>query len=206
MRAKKCIFLLSIPLVVFIGVIYYIQRKDLPPSNYGYYYHCEPDDDFSKSVMNDISGEYLYQGCATDSDNVIVYYFFILKRDITSIEKISETVNKYSDLLDSRVQINLMDGSPSMSRGVLALYNFSSENRETYDDGKFHNLDIIWITDFVFWNDPSTYTCFNGIKRLGLPNTLQDRADENGVDWYDAWPELEEMEIYETNEKGDIVK
>ena len=72
--------------------------------------------------------------------------------------------------------------------------------------GKFHNLDIIWITDFVFWNDPSTYTCFNGIKRLGLPNTLQDRADENGVDWYDAWPELEEMEIYETNEKGDIVK
>ena len=51
-----------------------------------------------------------------------------------------------------------------------------------------------------FWDDLSIYSKFKGIKYLTVTDIIQEQADEQGIDWYEYWPELENIEIIDTSQ------
>jgi hypothetical protein len=52
------------------------------------------------------------------------------------------------------------------------------------------------VLDTEFWSELSNYTYFKGIRSLSLPSEVQKKADEEGIDWYSIWPDLEGIETF----------
>ena len=47
------------------------------------------------------------------------------------------------------------------------------------------------------YNDLNVYKNIDGIKHLVVTNFIQTLADEKGIDWYEWWPELEDVTVME---------
>ena len=165
-----------------------------------------PDDDFSEKIMNVVGDRFLYRGSSLDDNNIKQYRFFIWIHDTDSIDIFAKTINQYCDLVDEKTQIIIMDGSASSMRVVLSFNNFTISDSEYFDLKGFYGLDIVWINLYDFWKTPSTYTNIEDVQWLALPDTLQKKADEEKIDWHEIWPNLEQIIIYETDTRNEIIK
>ncbi|MBQ4537090.1 MAG: hypothetical protein II994_05675, partial [Lachnospiraceae bacterium] len=47
------------------------------------------------------------------------------------------------------------------------------------------------------YNDPIVYAEIPDIKCLKVTNLIKERAEAEGIDWYEYWPELESVEVFE---------
>lgn len=85
---------------------------------------------------------------------------------------------------------------------VVSLYNyFEDEGRyERYEF--FQCLDISGTErsnkgDASPYNKASTYINLPDIKRLVVTEKIAENAEEEGIDWYEVWTDLEYYEVYE---------
>ena len=47
-----------------------------------------------------------------------------------------------------------------------------------------------------FYDNPSLYTNIPNIRSLVTYEKIQGKAEAQGIDWYECWPELETFEVY----------
>ena len=82
---------------------------------------------------------------------------------------------------------------------VFNLRNYSDTSLETADYNGFYSLRIFGpdVGNDSFFSNPSTYTVIKGIKKLEIREQMQQRSEEEGIDWYACWPELEEIIVIE---------
>ena len=80
---------------------------------------------------------------------------------------------------------------------VLSLKNYSNDNSEQADYEGFYALSISYFmnSEEESFKDPQTYTGIEGIKHLRIDSEMQKKAEEQGIDWYEIWPDLEDVVI-----------
>lgn len=166
-------------------------------SNYG---EIEPDDVFSENVMSAVGDCFIYKGKESFDKCGTIYEFFIWKESPESIVAISKAINEYTGIITDQSEIRIEDGGAGYYYTVIKLFNYYDTDQGELNYDGFFSMRIEWNEMSPIWEDPTVYLSFEGIKRLEIPDKLQEKADEQGVDWYEVWPNLEEVVVYDTGD------
>ncbi len=75
------------------------------------------------------------------------------------------------------------------------LMNYSDEILEISDYDTLQRLCIGGRQESIY-TEPETYINLDDIRRLEIGSELQRKAEENNVDWYEYWSDLESVEIF----------
>ena len=57
--------------------------------------------------------------------------------------------------------------------------------------------NMIPFKTYISYNKAVTYINLPDIKRLCISKEIAHDAEENGIDWYEIWPDLEYFEVTE---------
>ena len=156
----------------------------------------KPDDFFSEKVMDVVGESFVYQGREYDKDSGRIYSFLIVNHSTESIELFANAVFEYGISVDEKSTIIVSDGY-SVCWTVFSLKNFSNDMPdELYENFLVLRIKQKLVLDTEFWSELSNYTYFKGIRSLSLPSEVQKKADEEGIDWYSIWPDLEGIETF----------
>ena len=158
----------------------------------------DPDDDFSRNVMSVVSDMYYYHGFC-EENGIINYEFKTKIHKTVNIYDIVQAANESSKCLDGKTEISLMDGPDGVWITMARLYNFSYDDSSFVEYDGFRRLRVFYERDYPWWIEPSLYMDVDNVIRLEIPDKMQEKADEHGIDWYEIWPDLEEVIVYETD-------
>ena len=208
LNMKKGIILGSISFSILIVLCLIIWKLDLfNPYSYqnnysdsgGISHSCEPDDLFSEKVMYKMENLYTYQGSSYETGVGKIYDF---KVNGFYDNSISEIYNISSDCLNycnGKTMIRLQDGPAGLMYTMVRITNYSDDSVDQPDYEGFYSLFVGYKEYYEYWLEPERYIGIDGIKKLELPDKMQEKADEQGIDWYEIWPDLEEVIVYETD-------
>ena len=168
---------------------------------FGTFRNVKPSDDFSKKIVSEMNDYYTYIGNDINNENTLRYNFIINKKSKESLKEFFSILNNSICYASNNVEVVVLD-SAGTAAAAFCLYNYSkTETDEKYYSG-FYRLCISsqWL-DYNFWNDCSTYyECMEGIKELEIPKELQDKALEDGTDWFAVWPNLNLISVYDAED------
>ena len=84
---------------------------------------------------------------------------------------------------------------PGGSGQCIELSNYSDYKLE---DPDYEGLQVLTITGFsdCIFDEPSIYMDLPNIKYLQVSERVQKKAYDQGIDWYDYWPDLESVEVF----------
>ena len=163
------------------------------------YSKYEADDIISQAVNEAINKEDIYyQGKHTSVENVIYYEYLIIREENGQLEQIVDAVNEVlqSENIDEKVNIDCRITLPGGDSGAANLANYSDETNEKPDYDTLQRL-CIGGADYGIYAEPSTFKNLPNIKKLEVYGDIQWRAEKQGIDWYEYWPELESVEVFE---------
>ena len=204
-KGNKTVFILLI-LACAIAVILLLKLFVHP---YGSFSDSRPDDDFSRNVKKSVGKTFFYSGhsYADSTDGVTYYYFMIQDCSPESISFFCEALNDNVQFLKGKTVIIVEWDVGGIAGPVFCLYNYCDRKTETIMYEGFYRFERIGIdADGSFWENPDTYAEIEKIYMITIPDIMQERADEEGVDWYEIWPDLEEVIVYETDERGRMIE
>lgn len=106
---------------------------------------------------------------------------------------------------EKTVKINLVLREETPGGGTEAVTSLRTyyEGEDGYElFGSFQNL-LIYGTDVSIMRDRSpydklsTYINLPDVKSLSVSKKIAKKAEEEGIDWYEIWPDLEHYRVYE---------
>ncbi len=161
------------------------------------YHSLKPDDAVSRAVY-DVLGKKAYYHGKEEVDGRICYDYELEKLEVETMSEFVKAVN--SELGDEQEKIKIdvdIHIYTYRSTFVCRLSNYSDDSLEKADYDGFYSLRIRSpdITREQLFSEPSTYTCIEGIRQLKIDIEMQQRAEEKGIDWYECWPDLEEVTV-----------
>lgn len=166
-----------------------------------------PQDAFSRAVVKDASESATLMSINVNADKNITYYEFINNSWTDEMRnRLATALTENVTLAEGKVCVTLWEenGFGSYSK-IFSVYNFyENETGFIMLDGFYRlNISDLFI-DSDIWGRPETYKkCFDTITVLEIPIELQQKAEEEGIDWYEIWPDLVEVEVIETDLPGD---
>uniref|UniRef100_A0A0N5ACX0 DUF3396 domain-containing protein n=1 Tax=Syphacia muris TaxID=451379 RepID=A0A0N5ACX0_9BILA len=90
--------------------------------------------------------------------------------------------------------------NPDIQSSIITISNFTYNTSARYDD--FQSIEISGLlTDSpeAIYNQAETYLQLKNVKALIVTPEIDKDAKENGIDWFEVWPELESYEVWEMN-------
>lgn len=170
-----------------------------------------PDDEVSEIICNHFDdNEFIYDGKSRIIAYNIIYYRYINGNlDQDSITEFALLLNSIDNLEDKKIAVNVCTPlSAGAALKVFSLSNFSDDKLDSPDYSGFYCLTIAWevapAKSFLY--DPYTYSQISGIRKLVVSDKMQEQADEDQIDWYEIWPDLEEVVVYETDQYGNRIE
>ena len=169
--------------------------------------NLEADDAISEAIYAEFGDKLYYGGCRKDEDyNMWRYSYMIHDYEaedvIAAVKNIVQRVIE-EESLDNNIRIYFTEEfSRTGWETVACIANFKSgDERMTYY-GDMEYLYIKGTTDSTHndtspYNEPSTYFNIEGIKYLEISEKINQIAEEEGVDWYEVFPELESFSVDE---------
>ena len=155
-----------------------------------------PYDKFSRAIYREMGDDiwYYYQDKGRSGEKE--YYYIIEKCDRDTITRFSKVLNDLAQEEKKKIAIYVEVEDPYGSESVLNLKNYSNDNSEQADYERFYALSISYPDFEEELRNPQTYTGIEGIKYLRIDSEMQKRAEEQGIDWYEIWPDLEDVVVY----------
>ena len=155
-----------------------------------------PYDKFSRAIYREMGDDiwYYYQDKGRSGEKE--YYYIIEKCDRDTITRFSKVLNDLAQEEKKKIAIYVEVEDPYGSESVLNLKNYSNDNSEQADYERFYALSISYPDFEEELRNPQTYTGIEGIKYLRIDSEMQKRAEEQGIDWYEVWPDLEDVVVY----------
>ena len=165
--------------------------------------NAKANDAISEAVYAEFGDKLYYRGCYRRDDKWRYYYMihdYEEKDVIASVQSIVSRVMEEEDL-DRNTMVYF---SEEMNRTSTEVVAFISNYRTNYGKTvQFDGLEYLRINgthDSIYnetspYNEPSTYFNIEGIKYLEISKKIAKIAEEQGVDWYEVFPELETLEI-----------
>ena len=155
-----------------------------------------PYDKFSRAIYREMGDDiwYYYQDKGRSGEKE--YYYIIEKCDRDTITRFAKVLNDLAQEEKKKIAIYVEVEDPYGSESVLNLKNYSNDNSEQADYERFYALSISYPDFEEELRNPQTYTGIEGIKYLRIDSEMQKRAEEQGIDWYEIWPDLEDVVVY----------
>ena len=161
------------------------------------YSNYEPDDVISEAIADVInSDDIYYQGSSITSEDIIYYEYLIVNEEQGQIEQIATAVNDVLEagLISEKINIGCRIAMPGGTAWVAYLMNYSNESLEKPDYVALQRLCIGGRHESIY-TEPLTYTSLVNIRKLEISSKLQKKAENDNIDWYAYWPDLESVEI-----------
>ena len=154
-----------------------------------------PYDKFSRAIYREMGDDIWYYYKDKGRSGEKEYYYIIEKCDRDTITRFSKVLNDLAQEEKKKIAIYVEVEDPYGSESVLNLKNYSNDNSERADYERFYALSISYPDFEEELRNPQTYTGIEGIKYLRIDSEMQKRAEEQGIDWYEIWPDLEDVVI-----------
>ena len=155
-----------------------------------------PYDKFSRAIYREMGDDIWYYYKDKGRSGEKEYYYIIEKCDRDTITRFSKVLNDLAQEEKKKIAIYVEVEDPYGSESVLNLKNYSNDNSERADYERFYALSISYPDFEEGLRNPQTYTGIEGIKHLRIDSEMQKRAEEQGIDWYEVWPDLEDVVVY----------
>ena len=161
--------------------------------------NLKPDDDLSRAVHDAMADDFYYVGKEEGIDGVIIYEYEIKKKEGNAITEFVNAINDYLNSEQEKITVIVFIAVPGGLRTIFNLENFSDSKLEKADYDGLYSLYIpeVFAAHNNFFHDPSIYTGIEGIRKLNIGEEMQQKAEEEGIDWYEYWPDLEEVIVRE---------
>ena len=154
-----------------------------------------PYDKFSRAIYREMGDDIWYYYKDKGRSGEKEYYYIIEKCDRDTITRFSKVLNDLAQEEKKKIAIYVEVEDPYGSESVLNLKNYSNDNSERADYERFYALSISYPDFEEGLRNPQTYTGIEGIKYLRIDSEMQKKAEEQGIDWYEVWPDLEEVVV-----------
>ena len=155
-----------------------------------------PYDKFSRAIYREMGDDIWYYHKEKGRSGEKKYYYIIEKCDKDTINRFTKVLNILGQKEKKKIAIYVEVEDPYGSESVLNLKNYSNNNSEQADYERFYALSISYPDFEEGLRNPQTYTGIEGIKYLRIDSEMQKRAEEQGIDWYEVWPDLEDVVVY----------
>ena len=194
---KKKTKIILIPILIAVIVLLFIYFFVCPHNTVS---GVRPNDNFSRQVVSEIGDDFTYLGFVTDSGESIRYKFFINNHSVDSLLNFTKVVNDNSNQLNGKAEIVLFDGSSAIGSALLLSNYYETDTEIVYYDGFYHLREFPTFHYSEFWGAPDIYAKgIENIRIFEITSKMQNRAVEEGIDWYDIWPDLDELVVYDAN-------
>lgn len=162
------------------------------------YRGIKPDDELSAYICDLMGDTFRYLGKEQQYDGATIYRYYAPYESITA-ENISLYMNAVSSLSADKsehIVFGLSSQIPGGSGGACSMKNYL----ELSDDGEKTVLEFSEMCVYsIAYQDlsdpiltePTTFTGVEGVRYLIVSKRMQEKAEEEGIDWYEIWPELE---------------
>ena len=201
-NAKKCVsifvLLLAVTVVVIGGLVF----------AFSYERNKRPDDDISQAIYEAVGREkvHYYGKEYYNSGAIAVYQYTVYDyEDEKLLMDMVVAANTVIQEKASTEKINLVIWEEVSSGAYKILAELS--NYYEYKDGyeQYKSLQSLDIVGSKFshmecgrlYNKASTYINLPDIRNLVVSEKIAQSAEEEGIDWYEIWPELEYYEVFE---------
>jgi len=155
-----------------------------------------PYDKFSRAIYREMGDDIWYYYKDKGRSGEKEYYYIIEKCDRDTITRFAKVLNDLAQEEKKKIAIYVEVEDPYGSESVLNLKNYSNDNSEQADYERFYALSISYPDFEEELRNPQTYTGIEGIKHLRIDSEMQKKAEEQGIDWYEIWPDLEDVVVY----------
>lgn len=156
---------------------------------------AKADDEFSENIINTVGDAIIYRG-KRGGENLTQYEFvcdyYLTEEDAV---KFSHSIAENADIIKEKTQIMIGLRSGSHPLWAFTLDNTSNESLGIPDYDGFYRLRL---SDYLFVGDPDfmiLISSMEGIRKLETTESFMKTSEENGIDWYEVWPDLEEIVI-----------
>lgn len=190
MRKVKKIIGISIVFVLILFGLSRMNRCGNNSPNRGI-----PYDKFSRAIYREMGDDIWYYYKDKGRSGEKEYYYIIEKCDRDTITRFAKVLNDLAQEEKKKIAIYVEVEDPYGSESVLNLKNYSNDNSEQSDYEGFYVLSISYPDFEEGLRNPQTYTGIEGIKYLRIDSEMQKRAEEQGIDWYEIWSDLEDVVI-----------
>ena len=155
-----------------------------------------PYDNFSRAIYREMGDDIWYYYKDKGRSGEKEYYYIIEKCDRDTITRFAKVLNDLAQEEKKKIAIYVEVEDTYGSESVLNLKNYSNDNSEQADYERFYALSISYPDFEEELRNPQTYTGIEGIKYLRIDSEMQKRAEEQRIDWYEIWPDLEDVVVY----------
>ena len=164
--------------------------------------NLKPDDDLSRAVHDAMADDFYYVGKEEGIDGVIIYEYEIKRKEGNAVTEFVNAINDYLIAEQEKIMVIVFIEVPGGLSSIFNLKNFSDSKLEKADYDGLYSLYIREAFDgpYEFFHDPSIYTGIEGIRKLNIGEEMQQKAEEEGIDWYAYWPDLEEVIVREADD------
>ena len=160
------------------------------------YKNKKADDDLSKRIYETFD-EDIYYISKKDSQGIQVYHFLLKKQDKEIVKKFIQIVDDELKRTDKKTIVRINNQVFDELESTSILMNYSDNSVEEADLGGAKRITIQYpVMSFCeIFMDPEIYMAIDEVCFLTIDNEMQKIAEEQGIDWYQVWPSLEEMWI-----------
>lgn len=156
-----------------------------------------PRDFFSYKIFREMGNDIYYYKREKGNSGQIKYFYVIERCDRDTINRFSKILNVLGEKEEKKIAVYVEAKFTWGLSSTFNLKNYSDNNLEKPDYNGFYVLTIAYskMLDEETLRDPQTYTGIEGIRKLIISEEMQERAEEQGIDWYEIWPDLEEVVV-----------
>ena len=156
-----------------------------------------PYDKFSRAIYREMGDDIWYYHKEKGRSGEKKYYYIIEKCDKDTINRFTKVLNILGQKEKKKIAVYVEAKFVHGLESVLNLKNYTNDNSEQADYEGFYALSTSYLDNTAqeSLKDPQTYTGIEGIKYLRIDSEMQKRAEEQGIDWYEIWPDLEDVVI-----------
>ena len=157
-----------------------------------------PYDKFSRAIYREMGDDIWYYHKEKGRSGEKKYYYIIEKCDKDTINRFTKVLNILGQKEKKKIAVYVEAKFVHGLESVLNLKNYSNDNSEQADYEGFYALSTSYLDNTAqeSLKDPQTYTGIEEIKYLRIDSEMQKRAEEQGLDWYEIWPDLEDVVVY----------
>lgn len=168
----------------------------------GTYKNKKADDEISKQIY-EILGEDVYYVSKKESQGIPVYEYLLKKEDKEIVQEFVRTVDLVLSKTSEKFIVFLSSQTPSGREYTISLMNYSDSSLDEADLDGAKSIIIQYPShsQCEIFKDLEIYTVLEDVQFLEIDEELQKIAEEQGIDWYEVWPTLEEMWIRSGSEK-----
>ena len=156
------------------------------------------DDEISQAVYDQLGKKMCYQNSSFNKNEEVLYYFYIVNdyKDENLLVDMANTVNEKlkEDDINERICFVIWGMGPH-TIATLSNYYENGVGYESYET--LQRLEI-WgaYVPHEKYNEVSTFEKLKDIKAVVVEEKINKRLEEQGIDWYEIWPDLEHYDIF----------